>query len=142
MTYASIADLRAAIPARDIELLADFEGGDAAAVEARLQNALLDATAEIDGFVARQLKAASGPAPRVLNVICRDLALHRLYRNLGHDSERLKALRADALSWLRDVASGRIDLGDAPGPTRPTSGGVAITDGPVRLLTRDSLRGY
>ena len=40
------------------------------------------------------------------------------------------------------IASGKVSIGDDDTPARQTSGGVAMTDGPDRLLTRDSLRGY
>ncbi|MFI0477407.1 gp436 family protein [Paracoccus jiaweipingae] len=142
MGYASVTDLKAVIPARDLALLTDFEGGADAAVDARLEQALTDASAEIDGYIAKQLPLPLADPPHVLSVICRDLAMHRLYRNLGHDAERLKALRGDAIGWLRDVASGKVALGDDDNPPPPSSGGVAMTDGPDRQLTRASLRGY
>lgn len=142
MSYASVADLKAVIPARDLALLAGFDQGDAAASDARLAQALTDASAEIDGYLRRQVSLPLADPPHTLNVYCRDLAMWRLYRNLGHDTDRLKALRDGALSWLRDVAAGRIGLGDDDTPPLDTSGGVAMTDGPDRLLTRDSMRGW
>ncbi|MDO5648860.1 gp436 family protein [Paracoccus sp. (in: a-proteobacteria)] len=143
MSYASVSDLKSVIPARDLALLTDFDDSAQVAVDDRLQQALTDATAEIDGYIHKQIRDVPLTAPpHVLNVICRDLAMHRLYRNLGHDTERLKHLRADALAWLRDVAAGRVALGDADRAPPPSSGGIAMTDGPDRQLTRDSLRGY
>lgn len=142
MPYASVADLKAVIPARDLQLLAGFDGGDADATDARLAQALTDASAEIDGYLRRQVALPLADPPHTLNVYCRDLAMWRLYRNLGHDADRLKALREGALSWLRDVAAGKVGLGDDDSPPVDTSGGVAMTEGPVRLLTRESLRGW
>ena len=142
MSYASRADLKAVIPARDLALLAGFDQGDAAASDARLAQALTDASAEIDGYLRRQVSLPLADSPHTLNVYCRDLAMWRLYRNLGHDTDRLKALRDGALSWLRDVAAGKIGLGDDDTPPLDTSGWVAMTDGPDRLLTRDSMRGW
>lgn len=142
MTYASTSDLKSVIPERDLAALTDFEGAAEMPVDQRLQAALVDATAEIDGYIAKQVRLPLADPPHVLTVICRDLAVWRLYRNLGHDAERIKALRADALSWLRDVAAGRVALGDDDTPAQPTSGGVAMTEGPDRVFTRDSLRGF
>lgn len=142
MAYASVADLKAVIPVRDLELLADFEGGDGVAADRRIGQALDDASAEIDGYLRRQVKLPLADPPHTLNVYCRDLALWRLYRNLGHDTERLRDLRTGAMSWLKDVAAGKVGLGDDDTPPAETSGGVAMTDGPERLLTRDSLRGW
>lgn len=153
MSYASVTDLKAVIPVRDLELLAQFEaravdetGGEAvdatAAADLRIAQALTDASAEIDGYIARQVGLPLADPPHVLNVICRDLAMHRLYRNLGHDMERLQRLRSDAIAWLRDVSAGKVSLGDDDGAPVETSGGVVMTDGPDRLLTRDSLKGW
>lgn len=142
MAYASVEDLKAVIPARDLALLSDFDGDDSAAADDRLAQALTDASAEIDGYLRRQVALPLADPPHTLNVYCRDLAMWRLYRNLGHEGERLKALREGALSWLRDVASGKVGLGDDDTAPVDTSGGVAMTDGPQRLLTRDSLRGW
>ena len=140
--YATVADLRAVIPARDLDLLARFEGEEGLSADQRLERALIDASAEIDGYLRRQVSLPLGDPPHVLNVYCRDLALWRLYRNLGHDGERLKALREGAIAWLKDVASGKVGLGDDTDAPRETSGGVAMTDGPERRLTRSSLRGW
>lgn len=106
---------------------------------------LVKATDQLEDETVRKIMghmvALSDP-PHTLNVYCRDLAMWRLYRNLGHDTERLKSLREGALSWLRDVAAGKVGLGDDDTAPTDTSGGVAMTDGPDRLLTRDSLRGW
>lgn len=142
MTYASVADLKSTIPPRDLELLSDFEGEADAPVDARLMQALSDASAEIDGYIAKQVNLPLADPPHVLNVICRDLAMWRLYRNLGHASERVSDLHDTATAWLRDLADGKVALGDDDTPAQPTSGGVAMTDGPDRLFTRDSLKGF
>lgn len=142
MTYASVDHLKAVIPARDLELLTDFERrGDPS--DARLAEALADATAEINGYIAKVVKRPLVAPPRILSVICRDLAMHRLYLNLGHDMAVYDRLRKSAIETLKDIAAGRTAIGDdGDGPDQLTSPGVAMTDGPERLLTRDSLTGF
>ena len=56
--------------------------------------------------------------------------------------EQLITVRFGVILAVRDIASGKIAIGDDDTPAQQTSGGVAMTDGPDRLLTRDSLRGY
>lgn len=68
MSYASVADLKAVIPARDLALLAGFDQGDAAASDARLAQALTDASAEIDGYLRRQVSLPLADPPHTLNV--------------------------------------------------------------------------
>lgn len=142
MAYATVAQLKGVIPARDLELLTDFEGASVAS-DARLVEALEDASAEIDGYIAKVVSLPMTPVPRVLTVIARDLAMHRLYINLGHDMEVYKRLRGDAVVLLKAIARGETAIGGgSETPTAQTSPGVAMTDGPPRRLTRHSLRGY
>jgi len=143
MTYATVDQLKAVIPARDLELLTDFEG-DGLASDSRLTQALADATAEINGYIAKVIGGrVLDPAPHILTVICRDLAMHRLYLNLGHEMKVYDGLRKSAIATLKDIANGATAIGDdGDGADQLTSPGVAMIDGPDRLLTRDSLKGF
>lgn len=142
MTYATVAQLKEVVPARDLALLTDFEGA-AVASDARLIAALEDATAEIDGYIAKVVTLPITPVPRVLTILARDLAMHRLYINLGHDADGYKRLRSDAIALLKSIAKGETAIGGGTDvPTANTSPGVVMTDGPARRLTRDSLRGF
>lgn len=142
MSYASVAQLKAVIPPRDLELLTDFEGA-AEPSDARLEQALVDASAEIDSYIAKVVSATpmENP-PHLLTVICRDLAMHRLYVNLGHDMETFQRLRSDAIAMLKSIGKGETAIGDDTGPAEVTTPGVAMTDGPEREMTRDKLWGF
>lgn len=146
MAYATVAQFKAGMSHDDLLRLTDFEGAADAVNDSRIQAALDDASAVIDSYTAKALGGrVLDPVPRILNVICRDLALYRLYVNIGHGSgnEAVTGLRDDALRYLKSVQSGDIALGDGTGvAAEVTSPGVAMTDGPDRLLTRDSLRGF
>lgn len=143
MSYATIADLKAVIPGRDLRQLTDFDSTSDAIDDAKLQEALDDASAEIDSRIAKVVTLPMASPPRILKVICRDLAVHRLYSNIGSATVTQTELRNAAISFLKQVAAGTLDLGGT-GDVAPetTSPGVAMTDGPPRLLTRDSLRGF
>ncbi len=149
MSYATVAEFKAGIPQRDLVALTDLDDGTGTVVDARIQAALDDASAEIDSYIAKALAADSLARmklepPRILKVICRDLALHRLYVNIGHSMEARKSLRDDAIGYLKSVARGDAALGDGGGEVAPEipTPGVAMTDGPARQLTRDSLKGF
>lgn len=142
MTYATVAQLKDVIPSRDLVLLTDFEGA-AEASDARLIEALSDAAAEIDSYIAKVVALPMIDPPRLLAVICRDLAMHRLYVNLGHDMETYKRLRSDSIATLKSIAKGETAIGGrADGKAEVTSPGVVMTDGPDRLLTRLRLKGF
>lgn len=142
MTYATVTQLKAVIPSGDLALLTDFEGADTPSDD-RLTQALDDATAEINSYIAKAVTLPLADPPHILTVICRDLAMHRLYVNLGHDAEVYGTLRKDAISTLKSIAKGDTSIGDdGDGDTELTSPGVAMTDGPARQFTRDSLKGF
>ncbi|MEH7830567.1 gp436 family protein [Gemmobacter denitrificans] len=149
MSYATVAEFRAALPQRDLVALTDLDGGTDEVDETRLQAALDDASAEIDSYIAKALsgaplEAVKAEPPRILKVICRNLALHQLYVNIGHDMEARRSLRDDAINFLKSVARGDAALGDGGSVVAPevVTPGVAMTDGPERHMTRDQLRGF
>ncbi len=142
MPYASVDQLKAVIPVGDLMLLTDFEGADTPS-DTRLEQALDDATAEMNTYLAKVVKLPLADPPHLLTVLCRDLAMHRLYATLAHDAEVYGTLRKDALSTLKAIARGETAIGDdGDGETALTSPGVAMTDGPAREFTRDSLKGF
>lgn len=142
MPYASLDQLKEVIPARDLELLTDFERSGTPSDD-RLVRALNDATAEINSYIGKVVTLPLAEPPHILTVLCRDLAMHRLYVNLGHDMTTYQRLRKDAIKALEDMRDGKSAVGDdGDGPSELTSPGVAMTDGPERQLTRDSLKGF
>lgn len=144
MAYATVSEFRAGLAHRDLVLLTDLDGTEGDVVEARVQSALDDASAEIDSYLGKAgLDLPLAQVPRVLNVLCRDMALHRLHINAGHTGESTRPLHKNAVDFLKSVAAGDMALGDAGGlAPEITSPGVAMTDGPDRQLTRDALRGF
>ncbi|ALF02105.1 gp436 family protein [Salipiger abyssi] len=142
MPYASVDQLKAVIPSGDLALLTDFDGAETPS-DARLEQALDDASAEINTYIAKVVSLPIAETPHILTVVCRDLAMHRLYMNLGHGSEVYEALRRDAIATLKSIAKGETAIGDdGDGDSALTSPGVAMTDGPDRLFTRKSLKGF
>ncbi|WP_150297794.1 gp436 family protein [Salipiger aestuarii] len=142
MTYASADQLKSVIPDNDLALLTSFAGG-AATSDARIEQALADATAEINTYIAKVVTLPLADAPHILTVLCRDLAMHRLYTNLGHNPETYDRLRKDAVATLKAIAKGETSIGDdGDGDSTLTSPGVAMTDGPERQFTRDRLKGF
>ena len=143
MSYASIAEFKAGIPRRDLVALTDLDDGTDTINDDRVQDALDDATAEIDSYIAKAVTLPLADVPRILKTICRDLALHRLYVNIGHSMEARKSLREDAIAFLKSVSRGDAALGDGAGlPPEIVTPGVAMTDGAERQITRDSLKGF
>ena len=143
MTYATVEDLKAAIPERDLALLTDRDGPVDSVDDGKLVNALQDASAEIDGYISKRVSLPIQNPPRMLTVICRDLAIYRLFLNTGSVPETTEKLRDGSIVYLRDVASGKISIGDdTPGEQVDTSPGAVLVSGDERTMTRDSLKGF
>ena len=143
MSYATVAEFKAGIPHRDLVALTSLDDDADMINEDRVQAALDDATAEIDSYIAKAVELPLADVPRILKTICRDLAPHRLYVNIGHSMEARKSLREDAIAFLKSVSRGDAALGDGAGlPPEIVTPGVAMTDGAERQLTRDSLKGF
>jgi len=77
----------------------------------RLSTALVDATNEIDSYLATKydVTALRTSPPRVLKRYCCDIARYYLLTNRSPELYRQRY--EDAIRWLRDVAAGKIDLG-------------------------------
>jgi phage gp36-like protein len=144
MTYASVADLKAAIPPQDLALLTDWDGAVDAPDDARLLAALEDASAVVNGWIAKRVSLPLTTPPQMLKVVTRDLALHRLYANTGGGiPEAVKALHDGAMAYLKDVAKGEVSIGDeTPGDTAQASPGVVLVEGDDPTFTRTTLKGF
>ncbi|MBO6789519.1 MAG: DUF1320 domain-containing protein [Dinoroseobacter sp.] len=143
MTYATPADLQAVIPDRDLKLLTDWDGIADTIDETKLQEALDDATAEINGYIAKRASLPLSEPPRMLLVVARDLAVYRLFANAGRVTETQEKLRDAGITYLEKVADGELSIGDETGgDEEPTSPGVVMEEGPERVMTRESLERF
>ena len=107
----------------------------------RLANAITDAAAEADGYLAARFTTPIAPVPQLVATIVYDLAVARLYRGgLPADVKD----RADvARDQLKSLAKGTMTLPGAsaiaPAAASPTP---VLVDLPERVFTRDSLKGF
>lgn len=129
-------------------LLGDVYIDDPAEREAKalpfIQQAIEDAGAEIDGYLAKRYPVPFVSPPAVLAKYAKDIAAYNLVSRIGvgKDGDRESSYRERyraAIRFLELIAKGTVDLGIAP-PARPPAGGVQIS-GPPRLFSRESLKG-
>ena len=112
--------------ARSTYTQAQRDAGDAAV--ARLQQALDDAIAEINGWIAPRYPGVADTPPAVLTAYCVDIALYRLYQPGDPEDPRLIRYKT-AIAWCKEVARGLIDL-SAPAPDPDDSAGVQVSAPP------------
>ena len=98
-------------------------------VDAVLDRALDDASAEIDGYLAGRYALPLSPVPANLPLLCCDIARYRLQH--VEAGEQVRARYDAAVKFLTKVATGEIQLGaTAAGvPPAATGKGVSFTPG-------------
>lgn len=144
MSYATPQDIISRYPNRDLVQLTNEDPTAATVNTAPLQQALNDASAEIDGYLESRFALPLADPPAVLNRLACDIAIYRLQslRPL-HDLEDARRRYDDAIGLLTRVAGGALTLGLAADNREPPTGSDAeAVQGPPRRFSRDKLRGY
>lgn len=134
MSYATPQDMEKSFSVRDLVALTN-EDASATTIDAdKLQSQLDDATLLIDTYLESRfsLPFAPGRVPKVLRLICQDIAMYRLQslRPL-HDIEDARKRYEDQLKVLREIRDGTLTLGlaeDSKSPTIATP--TVLTQGP------------
>ncbi|MDO8932926.1 MAG: DUF1320 domain-containing protein [Rhodocyclaceae bacterium] len=165
MTYATPTDLLSRFGAEEIAQRADRSiprlvtaglltaaaaGGDlsgytageraaVAAVLALVNGALTDADSDIDGYVATRYAVPLAPVPPVIKRLACDLARYYLYDDQA--TETIQTRRDAAVSQLRDVAAGKLSLGEPVNNSPVQGGAVEMTSAPS-VWRRDASKGF
>lgn len=96
-----------------------------------LTQAIADADAEIDGYLAGRYQLPIAVVPGILTIYAGDIARYRLYDDGATDEIRRRY--EDAMKFLRLVSEGKVRLGaDEPAP----AGGAQMESG-GRIFGRD-----
>lgn len=129
MMYASLADLVARFGEDEVAQISNRAGGHTVNGPVA-QQALEDASAEVDGYVGTRYRFADSP-PLLVRITC-DLARYRLYDDAVPDEIRNRYL--DAVRVLRAIADGTVTLGAQA--QAPTHAQVSIVCGPPKAFGR------
>ncbi len=149
MIYAAVADMEARYPNRDLVQLTNDDTTQITVDAAVIAQALADASAEIDGYLAARFALPLADPPAVLNRVACDIAMYRLQalRPL-HDIIEARDRYLDAIKMLEKVADGKLTLGlSADNLEPPAASGETVLQGPqdatqAKVFTRDRLRGF
>ncbi len=139
MSYATVAEFVARFGEREVRMICD-RLGTGEIDELVVQRALDEGFAELNGCIGvRYLLplpvTLPEPASSLLKNKEMDIARYRLTGTEVMETEAIRNRYKDALMWAKDVAAGKVTLGDLPlaGP-----GGPAPLGGAVASRTRDS----
>lgn len=110
-----------------------------------LAEAVSDAEAEIDGYLAKRYPVPLDPVPPVIAKLAKDIAVYNLFARVGiSEDDRTKTYLTRynaAVAYLRLVAEGKVDVAGAAGSSAAPSGGGYKIRAQRRLFTRDGLEG-
>jgi phage gp36-like protein len=148
VAYASSDDMIARYPNRDLLQLTNEDPTQTEINTSVIDQALADASAEIDGYLDGRFALPLTDAPALLDRLACDVAMYRLQslRPL-HDMADARKRYEDAIEPLVRVARGEVTLGLTPDNLEPAEGHDEITlikePGPaMRIFSRSSMRGY
>ena len=111
-----------------------------------VEQAIADADAEIDGYLAKRYKVPFGKTPQVINKFAKDIALYNMVSRKGvdeNDREKTYLTRYNAaIAFLTKVAEGRISIGVSENNTEDAARiGFSMSNSP-RLFSRGSMKGW
>jgi phage gp36-like protein len=109
--------------------------------------AAADASAEIDGYLAKRYSVPLARVPKVIVKFAKDIALYNLVSRHGVDeSEREKTYLTRynaAVAFLTKVAAGTVDIGVSDGDTVTEAAATGFqmhSNG--RIFSRESMKGW
>ena len=152
MSYATYNDVIARYPNRDLVQITNEDPTQTTVNTVVLEQALSDASAEIDGYLESRFALPLNDPPAMLSRLTCDIAMYRLQslRPL-HDLADARKRYEDAVALLVRVARGEVTLGLAPDNLEtPQSQGAVVTQAggdpsgvlPSRMFSRGSLKGF
>ncbi|MCX8016619.1 MAG: DUF1320 domain-containing protein [Rhodocyclaceae bacterium] len=142
MSYATPAMLAVRVGAERLIEITDRMG--AGAVDAAVAGkALMDAAAEIDGYLAVRYTLPLATVPPMLARLACAIARYRLWEDLA--SERVRQEYEDARRVLEQLARGQVSLGlpaSLPEAQRPGMSLAAAQSGPAPVFSPEQMGGW
>ncbi len=144
MSYATPQDIINRYPNRDLVQLTNEDPTVTTINTTVLQQALDDASAEIDGYLDGRFALPLTDVPQILNRLACDVAIYRLQSLRPiHDLADARRRYDDALAMLTRVAAGEMTLGVASdGQETSIAQNAERVTGPRRVFTRKTMRGF
>lgn len=114
-------------------------------LEALAEKAILDADAEIDGYLMKRYPVPVSPVPAVLGKYSKDIAVYNLVSRSGIDTgdreSNYLTRYKNAISFLTNVAKGITDITtEGTSKTQEARSSFSIRSS-NRLFSRDTMRG-
>lgn len=142
MSYIVQADLLAQLSQAQLTQLTD-DIGNGVIDDTRVDQAIADAEAEIDGYVAtRYAVPVAAPVPALLKKLAIDITVYNLWRRKQKIPDLVRTAYEDAVKKLEAIAKGVVTLGVDPAPAESSKGTAGETFGSERIFDRDKLGSF
>ncbi|MBU2967061.1 DUF1320 family protein [Amphritea sp. 2_MG-2023] len=138
--YATRSDMTNRFGEEELILLTDRDGTTGAIDDTVLNQALADASAEVDGYIGGRYTLPLPTVPDVLVRICCDIARYLLHDE--HAPERIEKRYDNSINFLGKLGSGKISLGmpDEGGASPSNNTAQMCSDG--RVFGRQNSKGF
>jgi phage gp36-like protein len=138
--YAVTEDMTTRFGEEELIHLTDRDANQGAIDAVVLDQALADASAEIDGYLGGRYALPLASVPAVLTRICCDIARYHLYDE--HAPERVEKRYDDSIAYLVRVGTGSIGLGLADEGDESQSNNTAEITSDGRVFSRETSKGF
>ena len=110
-----------------------------------IDEAIADADGEIDGYLAKRYAVPISPAPKIINICSKDIAVYNLFSRIGIDESTDQKTYLNrynqAIKFLTLVAEGKVSIGaETDDPTTAAATAFSVISNP-RNFSRDKMRG-
>lgn len=110
------------------------------------EQAIVDADAEIDGYLAKRYHVPFRQTPQIINKLSKDIAVYNLVSRSGIDeTEREKTFLNRynaAIRYLESVAKGVVDIGTSENSSQESAANGFRMHSSRRLFSRESMKGW
>lgn len=121
--------LAAAVAGESLAAWSEAERAAVASAQALIAQALADADSTIDGYLATRYAVPMASPPAAVKRLACDMARYFLHDDQA--SETVQKRYDAALTFFRDVAAGKVSLGDPAEAPAATGGNVEMTSAPA-----------
>lgn len=147
--YCTVDDIRQMLKSDLLKQLVRSDGVSSpeeakAKLDEIIVQAISDAGAEIDGYIAKRYPVPLARVPAIISKYSKDIVAYNLVSRIGigkdddRESNYLTRYKY-AIKFLEMIAKGTVDLGLTP-PVKQAAKGFQVS-GPGRVFSRDSLKG-
>ena len=141
MPYSALADITALIPERTVINLTD-DSGLGVPDQVKVDAAIADADAEIDGYCAGRYTVPFDPVPAVIRKCSADIAIYNLYSRCAESiPESRKDRYKNCLELLKNIARGIVTIGETAAPPPVSTGGGKVS-APERIFSAEKMETY